>query len=257
MRLALAIVLVACGQDRLVIAKQTHTSIVQDDECGCTPSPDVSGASLRDTVISSYITGNPQSCVTIGDTDQLHVGTATGPGSWGPVVYRSLVAIDAIPSGQVTGWRLRVWQDSALSSGAVRLFRAADANAWEETDPPDDRVAQYGKPDYYHSAHGVTNGWAGWTSSGLGHIGVDHDADPEPPTLVYSPDTAGLHTIELPLSWLIEWRDGARVNNGILFKSSDYYTSREDRVSLRSSEAAEHPLTFEIDVATDPAPETR
>lgn len=230
--LLLAIFLSGCGSDALrEVPSQPHQL-----------APETVGELATDVFEISDTTIHSYGDTVYPDTEHLAVGIANGADFYDPSlasarIHRALVRLDEIPDGVVTGWRLKIWQVSALGEGLADIHRLSDVNEWNESGA-----------DWTHSNHAIEAPWGG-SRRGLGAIGRDFDSVSEPtrPTIAYSPATNGLHTITLPAIWLEEWRDGVRANNGMVIRGR--YDAGEDLAVFYSSDSDEHPLTFEVDIA--------
>lgn len=209
-RLLAALLLMACGQDPLgAIGLDDTTDIV----IGNGP-----GLVIRDTTVHSQ-----------GDSAWPEpMRLAVGLGSPNYLSHRALVGVSDAPAN-ATGWRLLIWQESALASGIVDIVPLADVNVWDEIGA-----------DWYHGDHAAALPWGG-SARGLGAIGTDYDSIPESsrPHITYAPGSDILHVVELPLEWLTR-------PNGLLLKAR--YDASPDLFTAYSSESEHMPLTVEIDL---------
>jgi hypothetical protein len=133
-----------------------------------------------------------------------------------------------IPAGRITRLVYSMWRFSYSSSteaGAMVAHAITAANTWAEGTAAG--TAQEGSVSWAQRAYSATDPvyWVG--AAGCSTSGVDYESDANPPSADFPAYTSGggyRTAIELRPEWAIEWRSGARANNGFTLRATNEAT---------------------------------
>jgi len=170
----------------------------------------IPAASIQDTWLNSSNSFTNYST----NTTAVYVGNGN--------LYRSVVRFDQtlIPAGTITGMRFYAWYYQG-DGGTIVANVIKDANAWVYA------TCCWAKQK-------TSTNWAG--SAGCNTDGTDYDTDASPPTIVNLQINQYTPMVLLPAT-ATAWRDGTRINNGIVLSSLDtiarYYPTEYTTVGNR------------------------
>jgi hypothetical protein len=155
----------------------------------------------------------------------------------------------SIPKGRIVEARLNLYRRSNASSAnsnTINAYVLKDTTAaWVEGTSTGS--AQSGSCSWSYTVDN-TGTWVSGSTTGPSVEGTDYDTDASPPSNTYAALTSGsdaLSTFLLRPAWLYAWRDGERMNNGVILRATDESTNNST-ILFRSNEDSTKPA-LEID----------
>jgi hypothetical protein len=202
------------------------------------PSATISGTSAVSDVFLIQVLPNAN----FGGSLGFVIGGMNG------TTYRTLIKLDTaqIPQGIFSAFRwkmVRTADAQCTQSGRVNFYIISAGNDYNEGNS--NNAIQTGECCWNKRKYNTDN-WVG--SARCSTSGTDFDSDASPPGVDFNSFTSGAaywDTIVLKNSWLVDWKTGARANNGILLKETTD-TAGHAYQAVSTEEASVNPY-FEID----------